>query len=213
MDIINDTKDFFSSRFLNVFGIPTGKFDYFVATRRKKDNMVAAKSEEEYKTMTPDAVSCALIFNINSTPYLFLQNEFRFPLNHFVLSPPAGLVDDSTGDRNEDIKRTALREIFEETGYKASENVKVKVVSPLLFSTPGMTDESNALVSVVVCEDKIPEFNHDNTVGGETFEKYVLLNRDEVKTMLKRGLDENGNPYPVWTWAVMMWFISNMWEV
>lgn len=202
----------FSSKFLSLMGVPTRDgYDYYVATRRKEEDMVVNKSNDEYKTMLPDAVSCFLILNVkNHRPALFLQKEYRFPLGRYVLSPPAGLIDNKKLPREEAIRETAIREVFEETGMKVTSIPQI--VSPAVFSTPGMTDESNALVSIVETLDEMPVFNHDNTVGGESFAEVILVDEEVARHMLKTGLDMTGNPYPVYTWAALMWFVSGMWK-
>ena len=52
----------YDSRFIKVFDLQyePGKH-YFDATRRAKDNLAAVKSDEEFRQMLPDAVSCVVI--------------------------------------------------------------------------------------------------------------------------------------------------------
>ena len=55
----------YDSRFIKVFDLQyePGKH-YFDATRRAKDNLAAVKSDEEFRQMLPDAVSCVVILKI-----------------------------------------------------------------------------------------------------------------------------------------------------
>ena len=85
----------YDSRFIKVFDLQyePGKH-YFDATRRVKDNLAAVKSDEEFKQMLPDAVSCVVILKVkNQEPRLCLSREYRYPAGQFLLSVPAGLLD------------------------------------------------------------------------------------------------------------------------
>ena len=85
----------YDSRFIKVFDLQyePGKH-YFDATRRAKDNLAAVKSDEEFRQMLPDAVSCVVILKIRGQePRLCLSREYRYPAGHFLLSVPAGLLD------------------------------------------------------------------------------------------------------------------------
>lgn len=92
---------------------------------------------------TADAV---LIVPVLLTPgkpnRLVLEREFRVPVGDYVLSFPAGLVDPGEG-----IEETVRREMREETGMEV---VRIKRVTQPLYSSAGMTDETNALAFVDV---------------------------------------------------------------
>ena len=125
---------------------------YFDASRRPLEELAASMTEEEFKKMLPDAVSCFVIIEKDGEePELLLSYEYRYPTGRFLLGVPAGLVDPEDKAKENPLLETAKREIFEETGITVRSDVdKVSVVNPLVFSTPGMTDESNGLVSVVL---------------------------------------------------------------
>ena len=74
-------------------------------------------------------------------PRLIVLREFRVPVGDYVYAFPAGLVE--AGETPEDVAR---RELLEETGLEV---VEVKRVSPTVYSTAGMTDESVVLVFVM----------------------------------------------------------------
>ena len=145
-------KTLFETKFIKLFDLQyrEGKH-YFVATRNAEENLVATKSEEAFKTMLPDAVTCIVILKLpNEEPRLLMSYEYRYPAGRFLLSPPAGLLDPEDKLADEPLILTAKREIFEETGIEVKVSDQVFVVNHLLFSTPGMTDENNALVAAVI---------------------------------------------------------------
>ena len=48
---------------------------YMDASRREMDSLVAVKSEENFKEMLPDAVSCFVILKTKQGPRLLLSRE------------------------------------------------------------------------------------------------------------------------------------------
>ena len=127
---------------------------YYSVSRRKKNDLVAIMGEDEAKDFVPDAVTIFVIIKRDGRePVLLLDYEYRYPVGRYLLSPPAGLVDSKdiqAFSRPEDvIRETTRREVFEETGLVLDEKCEIKIVSPLLFTGPGMTDESNALAAVI----------------------------------------------------------------
>lgn len=103
-------KSLFESKFIKVFDLQyrEGRH-YYNATRRDEEDLVAAKSTEEFKKMLPDAVSCVVIWNPSGDdeksghePCLLMNREFRYPTGQYLLSVPAGLIDpeDCTWDND-----------------------------------------------------------------------------------------------------------------
>ena len=241
------------SRFIKVFDLQYAPDKhYYDASRRPLDNLVAHKSDEEFKAMLPDAVSCFVILKIaNDAPRLLTSYEYRYPAGQFLLSPPAGLIDPEdaqlvsvpaqkkSGDsdansadtesiqlasdpccaqkntqRPQDaaILSAAAREIHEETGLVVKETDDIFVVNPLLFSSPGMTDESNAIACAVIYVEDTSALSQTGAVGSELFAGFKLLSQEEAREILKRGCDEHGNYFSVYTWCALMYFVSGMWE-
>ena len=206
------THPVFDSKFIKVFGMEyvEGK-QYMNATRRELDELVALKSDQEFKEMTADAVSCVVILD-GQEPQLLLTYEFRYPAGQYLLSVPAGLIDPADKEAENPLFATACRELWEETNIKVSDQDRLKVINPLLFSTPGMTDESNGLVCVIISPDSAIELNQDNAEGTECFDGFVKLNVDDARRILEQGCDDNGIYYSVYTWAALMYFVSDMWR-
>lgn len=209
-----NVKPLFESEFIRVYDLQyeEGKH-YFNATRRSLDNLAAIKSDEEFRAMLPDAVTCAVIICMEGRlPRLLLSKEYRYPTGQFLLSPPAGLLDPEDACGENPVLAAARREIREETGIILTEKDSLSVVNPLLFSTPGMTDESNALVCAVVNLTSSFHLSHDGAQGSECFEDFQLVSVKEAKDIIRTGVDNQGISYSVYTWAVLMYFISGLWR-
>lgn len=238
-------KSLFESKFIKVFDLQyrEGRH-YYNATMRAEEDLVAAKSTEEFKKMLPDAVSCVVIWNPSDDdeksghePCLLMNREFRYPTGQYLLSVPAGLIDredvetisgykaqidmdnnnaDSnawTIEKNNSILiKTAMRELHEETGIVITEADEVSVINPCLFSTPGMTDESNALVKIVLNRDSLNGMSQEGAVGGELFDGFDLLTKAQAKKILEDGVDEHGIYYSVYTWAALTYFVADLWR-
>ncbi|HPW52757.1 MAG TPA: NUDIX hydrolase [Erysipelotrichaceae bacterium] len=193
----------YQTKFLSLYDIgQTEDRHYYQASRRKKEDLVVLKNNEQIKKMNADGVGCVVIVK-GKEDRLFLNHEFRYPVGKYVLSVPAGLF----GRENEDIFEVARRELKEETGLEVKE---IRLISPLLFSSPGMTDESNAMVCVFV--DDIENYTSKNCEGGEQFSGYSLLTKNQAIQLLDQVCDENDNYFSVYTHFALLYFISELWK-
>lgn len=211
-------KNLFDSRFIKVYDLQykEGKH-YYDATRRDTDHLTAVKTEEEFKNMLPDAVSCFVILRAaNKGERLLMSYEYRYPTGHYLLSVPAGLIDPADAELVKEGKNPVLeaarREIHEETNLVIRDTDRLEVLNPLVFSTPGMTDESNALVLAVVDIDDLSALNHKGAVGSEKFNGFALLSKDDAVRILKNGVDDYGHFYPLYSWAAMLYFVTGAWK-
>lgn len=207
-------KTAFDNKYVKVFDLQyeEGKH-YLDATRRPLDELTAIKSDDEVRKMVPDAVSCVVILNLKGKePLICLTKEYRFPAGRFLLSVPAGLIDKADKENGDPLLTTAKREICEETGIKIEPSDKLSIISPLLFSTPGMTDESNAIVLVVLNRDSMPKMSQAGAEGTECFDGFIMLNKEEAKKTLKASCDENGIYFSTYTWIALMTFVSGLWK-
>ena len=209
-----NVKPLFESKFIKVFDLQyeEGKH-YYDATRRSLDRIAALKSSEEFRAMLPDAVTCVVILNIkDEEPKLLLSKEYRYPAGQFLLSPPAGLLDPEDAGTENPILTAAKRELKEETGLTITEKDSLFVINPLLFSSPGMTDESNALACAVVRLEDKSGLSQDGAVGSECFDGFELLSKEEAMEILKNGKDKDGVFYSVYTYCCLMYFVSDLWR-
>lgn len=200
----------YESEYMNLYDLQYREGGhYYCASRRKKDRMVALTPDEECKTMQADAVSCFVVLNIKGqTKKLLLNWEYRYPVGQYMLSVPAGLIDEKDCDNPNALTATAIRELKEETGIEVEESDEIKVISPCVFSTPGMTDEGNALVYISINRDEMPKMNHDGAEGSEVFEGFRLVSKEDAQDYLCKGRDEHGMYYPLYTWAALMFFMG-----
>lgn len=209
-----NVKSLFESKFIKVFDLQyeEGKH-YYDATRRTSDNLVATKSTEELCHMLPDAVTCVVILNVkDESPKLLLTKEYRYPVGQFLLSPPAGLIDVSDETEENPVLSAARREIKEETGLEIQTQDTLFLINPLLFSSPGMTDESNALACAILHLDDLSSLSQKGALGTECFDGFLLLSKEEAEQILKTGTDADGIFYSVYTWASLMYFVSDLWR-
>ena len=215
-------KPLLETRFIKVFDLQyeEGKH-YYDATRRDAENLIAIKPGDEFRTMLPDAATCIVIVERpGDVPRLLLTYEYRYPTGQFLLSPPAGLMDPGDRDEKEPMLVTAKREVFEETGIRLQLQKRddglpldrLFEVSPLVFSTPGMTDECNALVCAIAHLPDFSSLSQAGAEGTEKFDGFELLSKEEALKVLKDGRDKHGIFYSAFTFIALLYFVSDLWK-
>ncbi|KAI6148425.1 NUDIX hydrolase domain-like protein [Pisolithus tinctorius] len=108
--------------------------------------------------------------------------QYRPAVDKFVIELPAGLID-----KNETAEQAAVRELEEETGYKAE---KVTESSPIIFSDPGMSNANMKLVvASVPMNDQLEMPDSKLDVGEHIVKRVIAL--DKLNTTLKE-YDEKG---------------------
>ncbi|OAA31060.1 ADP-ribose pyrophosphatase [Kosmotoga arenicorallina S304] len=101
---------------------------------------------------------------------IILVKQFRFPVNQFLLEIPAGKLEEG-----EEPELCAVRELKEETGYKAMKLTKLSE----MYTSPGFSDEKIHIFLAEVIPDGEPEPD-----SGEFIEKIELSFQDIVKEIL-----------------------------
>ncbi|MDO5441065.1 MAG: NUDIX hydrolase [Bacillota bacterium] len=197
------------TKFLNTYDLQYAEgAHYYIATRRNVDNLTATKSIEEQDHMLPDAVTCFIIIKQKGEEdCLLLQYEYRFPIGQYVLCPPAGIIDAADCEGGNPLITATIREIKEETGLDVKDTDKIYVLNDLLFSTPGFTDECNALVVAEIELDDLSQLSHEYAEATELFGDFLLVTKKDAKNILKRGRDPKGHHIPLYAYAALSYFV------
>ena len=136
-----------------------------------------------------------------------MSYEYRYPTGQYLLSPVAGLLDPEDRKSADPLVSAAIREIKEETGLTVKEGDRIRVLNPCAFSSPGMTDESNAFLCAEITSDSLDELNQNGAEGSELFNGFELLDRERAEKIFRTGRDEHGNFYSLATWMVLSIFL------
>ena len=203
-----EVKALASTRFLSLYDL---SYDdgghYFVASRRKGDDLLALKDADALAATLPDAVSCCLALEVaGKEPRMVLFYEYRYPTGQYLLSIPSGLVDPRDCVEGDPLVTAMTRELREECGVVLGEGDDIWVINPFLYNTPGLTDESTALLCAVARRAEDVALAHPGAEGTERFGGFELLTKDEVREVLRRGCDRYGRRYPMVAWAAMSYF-------
>ena len=200
----------YENRFLKCFDLQYAEGrHYYVASRRGKEDLVAGKADDEFRSMLPDAVTIAVVLHLpGNDTRLLMSYEYRYPVGQFLLSPVAGLLDPDDRASDNPLVNAAVREIREETGLTVKESDRVYVLNPCAFSTPGMTDESNAFLCAEITLENLDELNQNGAEGSELFDGFELLDREHAQEIFRTGRDDHGNFYSLAAWMVLSIFLS-----
>ena len=139
---IKEARKLTHEKWLNLFDVKyvakTGhEKSWQLATRQKEPKCATGRYDR------PDAV--VIVPFHKAKDKMVITREYRVPLNDYEYGFPAGLIDDG-----ESVEQATRRELREETGLNVSRLIKI---SPPIYSSAGMTDESVAMV-YVECEGK-----------------------------------------------------------
>ena len=107
---------------------------------------ITAKREGPWEYVSRSrGIRAAVILAVDESgddgPHLILVEQFRVPLGRACLELPAGLVGDEAGSEDEDAAAAAIRELEEETGYRAAHMRDLGEY----YSSPGLVSESFTL--------------------------------------------------------------------
>ena len=150
---------------------------YDVAYTAKDDSthhwlMCSRKDKPVEQAAEPDAVYIVPILPTPRGHRLVLTKEFRVAIDDVEYGFPAGLIDEG-----ESIESTTRRELKEETGLDVK---TIHHISPPVYSSAGMTDES--CVMVLVTAGGTP-----STALNEAHEQIevVLFDVEDIRTLLQ----------------------------
>ena len=195
------------NRFLNMYHLgfedrEGNPRDYYFCTRNSEDKLKIKTHD-----LTPEGI-CIYAITAEDHPRLVVEREYRFPVDEMIYQLPAGLIDPQDGADGTDPRiAAAKREIREETGIVVKDSDTIYVASPFVFSSPGMSDESNAMICAIVDLPDLSSLNTEGSEGTEVFGDYSLYTKAEAKAMLESGRDDEGLYYTIYTWAALMYFV------
>lgn len=164
---IVDSQKLTNLKWLNMFNV-----SYTDKNGNKRIWEIASRASEpkcvKGNFSIPDAV---VIVPFHKTKKkMVVTKEYRVPLADYEYGFPAGLVD-----KCETVQDTARRELREETGLELTRLIKI---SPPIYSSAGMTDES---VSMVYAEcDGQP--SNDGNEGTEHIE-VIFVSQEEASRL------------------------------
>lgn len=115
----------------------------------------------------------SVILPVKNDGKLIMIKQFRYPLKKFITEFPAGKLN-----KNEDPYDCAVRELTEETGYKAGIVKKLGAIC----TTPGFCTE---ILHIYVAKELTPG-NH-NREEGEYGMQVFELNKDEIEKKILSG--------------------------
>ena len=102
---------------------------------------ITAKREGKWEYVSRSrGIRAAVILAIDDG-HVLLVEQYRVPLGKACIELPAGLVGDHDGHADEDASIAAIRELEEETGYRAA---TIRNCGEF-YSSPGMVSESFTL--------------------------------------------------------------------
>lgn len=104
---------------------------------------VTAKKKGKWEYVSRSrGIRAAVILAIDEYDHVILVEQFRIPLDKPCIELPAGLIGDGDSSEDEDATAAAMRELEEETGYRAE---RMEVLGEF-HSSPGMVTESFTLL-------------------------------------------------------------------
>ena len=145
---------------------------WMVSSRKSKKEL-----EDIYFNGKSDKVDAVVIAAFHEEEEkLVLIKEFRVPVDDYIYSLPAGLVDPG-----EDPFVSVKRELKEETGLELT-NIDMDESCEKVYLSPGMTDESCAFI---YCDCK-GEISREFLEDDEDIET-ILVSREEAENLIKEN--------------------------
>lgn len=142
---------------------------------------ITAKREGKWEYVSRSrGIRAAVILAIDSD-HILLVEQYRVPLGKNCIELPAGLVGDHDGNAKEDSAIAAIRELEEETGYRA-ETMKD---CGEFYSSPGMVSESFSLFKA----DQLTKVSEGGGVEGENITVHRVA-LSELSAFIERKRSE-----------------------
>lgn len=134
-----------------------------------KDRLWECAERKTRKSTGIDAVAIFVLIRSKTNAFplsTVVIEQYRPPVDAHIIELPAGLIDEG-----ETPESAAIRELEEETGYKAD---KVIESSSVVVCDPGMTNANMKLVVLNVTLEDAMEYPEANLEAGEFIVKRVV---------------------------------------
>ena len=115
----------------------------------------------------------AVVVAVKNDGKIIMVNQFRYPLQKKIFELPAGKLD-----YNEDPYKCAVRELEEETGYKAKKVEKLGQI----YTTPGFCTE---ILHIYLAKELI-QGDHNREEGEQGMEIFEL-SKQEIEEKIIKG--------------------------
>lgn len=172
-ELLNLTENYISpylSHYHSESNINDSVKEYDFISRKK--SLAPKQLSQPYKS---DAVS--IFVQNKDKSKLLLIKEFRYAVNNYVISTPAGLIEN-----NEDVTSAAIRELYEEIGY-TEDQIKINRVLLPSYSAVGLSDEQVASVFVTVDDSIKPKQHLEKSEDIE----YFWITPHDAEEFLEKG--------------------------
>lgn len=180
---LKDIKQQTNNKYLNLYAMKfedeNKEINYFFASRRRLED-VAINNKEKV-----DAVRGIPYYYKNNKLYVVLIKEFRYVINDYIYSVPAGLIDE-----NEKLEDAIKRELKEEIGAICK---KIVCTHKPSYISVGMTDEKIACFECEVelsSEQKLDENEDINIEIVEIDELDKFIKNHEIDFQSELQLSE-----------------------
>lgn len=165
-----DIEELVATKFLNMYKLKLinkvgNRKDYFIASRRKKDNLTCV-------THTHNRCDGVMMIPLTENDEVVIVKQYRPAIDDYLYELPAGIIDPG-----EEIEEAAKRELFEETGLKCSE---CELYLKPSYTSVGLSDETTAVVKMKV----YGEPTNINVEEDEEIE-IIKIKRSEAKDFVK----------------------------
>lgn len=172
---ITNAKELVGTKYLSLYQLDVvnkaGQDKIWMVASRKSMNEI----NDIYMNNKEQDIDAVVIVPIHKeTGKLVLVNQFRVPINGYILELPAGLIDNK-----EDFEIAVKRELKEETGLDLVK-IDKNLTRNKVYMSPGMTDESIALV-YCLCSG---ELSIEHLEVDEEIEP-LMVSKEEAKEILK----------------------------
>jgi ADP-ribose pyrophosphatase len=169
---VTDLKKLFSSNWLNIY-------EASFKNKDKNGKWFFASRDSEKTLTSPDKCNAVVIVpkykNPDGTFSYVLIREFRVPLLDYEWGFPAGLIEEG-----HTVDFTVFKELKEETGLNVT---KILEISPPVYSSTGLTDESVQIV-IVECDGKPTNANNEDS---ELIETHIMT-IEEIEKLFKSNV-------------------------